>query len=94
MLTTQRKGDLETSTPIDENRPSDDEFKLHLGRVLNPDPAPPPLRATPDVTIPIPNDPILSTEVDCQIRKLKEDKAYGPDGLAQCMDLTQYSFYV
>ncbi|MPC44828.1 hypothetical protein E2C01_038508 [Portunus trituberculatus] len=75
------KGDLETSTPDNENRPSDDEFKFHLERVLNPDPLPPLVRATADVTIPILDDPISPTEVDCQIRKLKVNKACEPDGL-------------
>ena len=64
--------------------PNDEEFKAHFESVLNP-----PVTLDPylgdiatDVTIPILDDPILPAEVHEQIRKLKPDKACGPDGLS------------
>lgn len=75
------KGDLETSMLVNEDRPKDSDFKLHLERVLNPERVPPPLLVSSDVTVPVLDDPILAAEVDSQIRKMKVDKACGPDGL-------------
>ena len=34
------------------------------------------------VTIPVLDDPINPAEVECQIKKMKIDKACGPDGLS------------
>ncbi|MPC39277.1 hypothetical protein E2C01_032808 [Portunus trituberculatus] len=76
------KGDLETSAPDNENRPSDGEYKLYFKHMLNPDPVPLPLHTTADVTIPILDTPILPTKADCQIRKVKADKACGLDGFS------------
>ncbi|XP_045134978.1 uncharacterized protein LOC123518302 [Portunus trituberculatus] len=58
------------------------EFKSHFERVLNPQPAPPPLHVSTHVTIPVLDDPITTTEVECQIKKMKVDKACGPDGIS------------
>ncbi len=64
-----------------ENRPSDDEFQLYLERVLNPDSAPPPMRVIKDVTILVLDDLTSPAEVQCQIKKMKVNKACGLDGL-------------
>ena len=76
------KGDFATRGPGDNACPSDEEFKTHFEAVLNPsvgishegD-------VTTDVTIPILDDPISTLEVQHQIRRMKPDKACGPDGL-------------
>ena len=77
------KGDFESSrhnTGV-SNVPSDEEFKAHFENVLNPSPPPPPLNIVGEVTIPVLDDPISPAEVERQIKKLKVDKACGPDGL-------------
>lgn len=75
------KGDFETDKS-NEACPSDDEFKIHFERVLNPAPVPPPLHVSTQVTIPVLDEPITPIEVECQIKRLKSDKACGPDGLS------------
>ena len=76
------KGDLEAYESDSVDRPSDDDFKVHFERVLNPDPAPPAPLVTAGVSIPVLDDPILPVEVDNQIKKMKVDKACGPDGVS------------
>ncbi|KAG0719521.1 hypothetical protein GWK47_050302 [Chionoecetes opilio] len=74
------KGNVNVSGSVGESRPSDEEFKTHFETVLNPTQA-----ATnyPDIdtnlSIPILDDPITPQEVELQIRKMKPDKACGPD---------------
>lgn len=75
------KGELEGVKNDMDILPSDEDFKTHFESVLNPSPAPPPPQIGTDVTIPVLDDPISPQEVDCQIRKMKVDKACGPDGL-------------
>lgn len=47
--------------------PSDEEFKVHFERVLNPTTTPPPLYVNTVVTIPVLDDPISPLEVESQI---------------------------
>ena len=63
--------------------PSDEEFKVHFERVLNPTPTPSPLHVTIVLTIPVLDDPITPAEVECQIKKLKAGKPAGMTGSAQ-----------
>lgn len=76
------KGNFGADKNDKDKCPSDEEFKIHFERVLNPPPIPPPLNVSTDVTIPVLDDPISPAEVEYQMRKLKVDKACGPDGLS------------
>lgn len=75
------KGDFESTNSNRANVPSDEEFKVHFEHVLNPNPPPPPLHVDTDVTIPVLDDPISPAEVELQVKRMKVDKACGPDGL-------------
>ncbi len=57
------EGDLEVYSLNNENRLSDDEFKLSLKRVLNPVSVPSPTRVITDVTISVLNDLISPAEI-------------------------------
>lgn len=78
------KGNLNMSGYGVDDCPNDEEFKAHFESVLNPPGIVDPYSGdvATDVTIPILDDPISPVEVREQIRKLKSDKACGPDGLS------------
>ena len=64
-------------------RPSDEEFKAHFESILNqPSTANLQVPGDTNVTIPILDDPISPGEVNAQIKKIKPNKACGPDGLS------------
>ena len=72
-----------TETYTSDNSPSDVVFKDHFEEIFNP-----PNTVYPDtnelrthVSIPVLDDPIYLDEVMTQIRKLKPNKASGPDGV-------------
>ena len=74
------KGDFEASKS-NKDTPSDEDFKVHFEHVLNPGNVQPLSHISTDVTMPVLDDPISPAEVECQIKKMKVDKACGPDGL-------------
>ena len=74
------KGNFETSGNSCTDLPCD-EFKRHFERVLNSLPSAPPAHVSTDVTIPVLDDPISPAEVENQVKRMKVDKACGPDGL-------------
>lgn len=63
-------------------RPSDEEFKVHFESIYNPSDTA--ALTVPDVhvTIPVLDNDITYDEVTAQIKKLKPNKACGPDGLS------------
>lgn len=77
------KGNYSTSTHSDSNLPSDAEFRDHFEKVLNP------ARETQndlsdlstDINIPVLDEPISPLEVQNQIKRMKVNKACGPDGI-------------
>ena len=77
------RGEL-TDTPFNENtKPSDDTFKTYFEDIFNP-----PNTVYPDlndlhsqITIPVLDEPITTIEVDTQIKRLRSNKASGPDGI-------------
>ena len=66
-----------------DSKPSDEQFKEYFEQIFNP-PDVDSLNLDDfhsDVTIPILDDPITPDEVQNQVKRLKRNKAGGPDGL-------------
>ena len=74
------RGDFDLCNPRDDC-PTDEELRVHFDAVLNPVLETPSTEITTDVSIPILDDPILPDHVEQQIKKMKPDKACGPDSL-------------
>ena len=76
------KGEIDVNNPRDMC-PSDEEFRIHLEAVLNPDveTVSGVSQMATNVSIPVLDGPILPDQVEQQIKKMKPDKACGPDGL-------------
>ena len=74
------KRNFKTSSSSSTDLPSDEEFKRHFQGVSNSLMAVPLAHVSTDVIIPVLDDPISPTEVENQIKRLKMDKACGPDG--------------
>ncbi len=77
------KGEYENSHKSDV-KPTNEQFKEYIESSFNP---PAEVRLDPnmfasDVMIPLLDEPITSLEIEQQIKKLKSDKASGPDGLS------------
>ncbi len=75
------KGDFETSKSSSTDVPSDGEFKRHFEGMLNSLSAAPPAHVSTDITIPVLDDSISLAEVENQVKRMKANKACGPDGL-------------
>ncbi len=76
------KGNFDVSAHVNENSPSDEIFKEHFEKVLNPQQINSDNDISTDVQIPILDDPITPAEICDQIKKMKVDKACGPDGVS------------
>ena len=81
------KGDVDVMNDGDENLPSDTESKDYFEELFNPDDMDGIADVTTGLTIPVLDEPITPLEVELQIRKMKPNKACGPDGLASGISL-------
>ena len=77
------KGEYDASAQEHDALPGDAEFKEHFEEILNPEGTIDcdEQTLTTDVSIPILDEPISPVEVQNQIRRMKVDKACGPDGI-------------
>lgn len=75
------KGDFETSESSSTDLPSDEEFKRHFEGVLNSLPDAPPPHVSTGVTVPVLDDPVSTAEAENQFKRMKVDKACGPNCL-------------
>ena len=69
---------------VDENEPTDQQFKEYFEEILNPVDTPnyDYSELETDVSVPILDDPITAWEGSQQAKKLKPNKACGPDGVS------------
>jgi hypothetical protein len=76
------KGEIVSQQPL--TTPPDEDFKAHFEELLNPGNTPrlEPSQFMTDITIPVLDDAISPLEVEEGIRKLKPNKACGPDGIS------------
>ncbi len=78
------RGELTECDNSNDSKPSDDTFKTYFGEIFNP-----PhteyqgvRELFKQVTIPVLDEPIMQVEIEAQIKRLKSNKASGPDGVA------------
>ncbi|CAL4124081.1 unnamed protein product, partial [Meganyctiphanes norvegica] len=77
------RGEITDVHSVEESKPTDEIFKYHFEGIFNPPNAdnPDPSELHTNVTIPVLDELIKPDEIISQIRKLKPNKASGPDGL-------------